>query len=164
MSPQATYLIRPSISDYTSTSNFAFLKFSKSTSAAFSNLGRGVSLFTGGPGLARRALRPPTLHGWSLENRVPLAPTGSHSGQSASGCIILNTVSPPGQKDRRNTIPWFDSRNFAEAQTIYGLGKFSSSIHFSIVTMSSAGDEPWPPVPPDMAHDYMAANQILEDP
>lgn len=30
--------------------------------------------------------------------------------------------------------------------------------------MSGVEDEPWPPLPPDMSPDYMAANEILEDP
>lgn len=30
--------------------------------------------------------------------------------------------------------------------------------------MSDTNVEPWPPVPPDMSYDYMAANEILEDP
>lgn len=48
--------------------------------------------------------------------------------------------------------------------TDYVVGEVSSSTHSSLVAMSSAEDEPWPPVPPDISHDYMAANRVLEDP
>ncbi|KAH8747328.1 kinase-like domain-containing protein [Diaporthe sp. PMI_573] len=71
----------------------------------------------------------------------------------------------PEAEHEEAPFPGFDWNTYIKAQTRprFRPRRILIQKSASVVTMSSVEDEPWPPVPPDMSYDYMAANNILED-